>query len=145
MEQTQFYHQKLGILYQILLTISTQVLGYTLAGLTRQYLVRPSGMIWPGTLASTAMFSSIHKYENKPADGWRISRWRFFLWVLLGSVTFYSLPGLLMPALSYFSVVTWFAPKNTVVSNLVSLNLGMARLRSLVYSLALHLVLGCSL
>lgn len=145
MEQTQFYHQKLGILYQILLTISTQVLGYTLAGLTRQYLVRPSGMIWPGTLASAAMFSSIHRYENKPANGWRISRWRFFLWVFLGSVAFYFLPGLLMPALSYFSVVTWFAPKNTIVANLVSEHLETARLRSLMYSLVLHLVLACSL
>lgn len=102
-------------------------------------------MIWPGTLASTAMFSSIHKYENKPADGWRISRWRFFLWVLMGSVAFYFLPGLLMPALSYFSVVTWFAPKNTVVANLVSLSFDIMELRSLVSSLALHLGLECSL
>ena len=25
-----------------------------------------------------------------------------------------------MPALSYFSIVTWFAPKNVVIANLVS-------------------------
>jgi hypothetical protein len=118
-EQTQFYGQKLGVDYQILLIISTQILGYAMAGLTRRFLVRPSGMIWPGTLISASMFSTLHKDENKTADGWKISRSKFFVWVFLGSVAFYFLPGLLMPALSYFSVITWFAPKNVVVANLV--------------------------
>ena len=27
-----------------------------------------------------------------------------------------------MPALSYFSVITWFAPKNVTIANLVSTN-----------------------
>jgi len=76
-------------------------------------------MIWPGTLVSTAMFASLHKEENLPADGWKISRFRFFLWVFLGSVAFYFLPGLLFPALSWFNVITWFAPRNVVVANLV--------------------------
>lgn len=115
-----FYHQDLGVVYQVLLTLSTQILGYALAGLTRQYLVRPSGMIWPATLVSASMFSTLHKQENKPANGWTISSSRFFKRVFVGSVAFYFLPGLLMPALSYFSVVTWFAPKNVVVANLVS-------------------------
>ena len=119
-EQTKFYNQELSIAYQILLTLSTQILGYSLAGLTRRFLVRPSGMIWPGTLVSTAMFSSLHKEENKPADGWRISRFKFFSYVFLGSVAFYFLPGLLFPALSWFNVITWFAPRNVVVANLVS-------------------------
>ena len=91
-----------------------------MAGVTRDFLVRPSGMIWPGTLVSTAMFSSLHKGENKEADGWIITRFKFFLYVFIGSVFFYFLPGLLFPALSWFSVITWFAPKNVVVANLVS-------------------------
>ncbi|KAK8214374.1 OPT oligopeptide transporter protein-domain-containing protein [Phyllosticta capitalensis] len=124
-EQSQFYGQRLGITYQILLTISTQVLGYALAGITRRFLVRPSGMIWPGTLISTSMFSTLHKQDNKPANGWYISRMRFFLYVFLGSAAFYFLPGLLFPALSYFSVVTWFAPKNVVVANLFGIASGL--------------------
>jgi len=119
-EQTKFYKQDLGITYQILLTLSTQILGYALAGITRQYLVRPSGMIWPATLVSTAMFTTLHQDQNKPANGWTITRSRFFMFVFGGSVVFYFLPGFLMPALSYFSVITWFAPNNVVVANLVS-------------------------
>ena len=119
-EQSKFYHQDPSILYQILLTISTQVLGYSFAGLTRRYLVRPPSMIWPATLMSTAMFTTMHSSENKSANGWMISRWKFFLCVWFGAFAWYFLPGLLMPALSYFNVITWFAPKNVVVANLVS-------------------------
>ena len=124
-EQTQFYNQPAPILYQLLLTLSTQILGYTFAGLTRRFLVRPSGMIWPGTLMSAAMFTTLHKEENKPANGWRISRWKFFYVVWLSAFLFYFLPGLLMPALSYFNVITWFAPDNVVVANLFGVVSGL--------------------
>ncbi|KAL6706576.1 hypothetical protein ACN47E_005332 [Coniothyrium glycines] len=117
-EQVKFYKQDLGIMYQILLILSTQILGYSLAGITRRYLVRPSGMIWPSTLVSTAMFTALHRDENKIADGWTISPRKFFVRVFSGSVAFYFLPGLLFPALSNFNVLTWFAPKNVVVANL---------------------------
>jgi hypothetical protein len=124
-EQTQFYKQDVGIVYQLLLTLSTQILGYTFAGLTRRFLVRPSGMIWPGTLMSAAMFTTLHKEENKPANGWTISRWKFFYAIWLGGFLFYFLPGLLFPALSYFNVITWFAPDNVVVANLFGVVSGL--------------------
>lgn len=124
-EQTQFYKQEVGIVYQLLLTLSTQILGYTFAGLTRRFLVRPSGMIWPGTLMSAAMFATLHKEKNEPANGWRISRWNFFFVVWLSAFVFYFLPGLLMPALSYFNIITWFAPKNVVVANLFGVVSGL--------------------
>ncbi|KAK5660549.1 hypothetical protein OQA88_13099 [Cercophora sp. LCS_1] len=124
-EQTQFYKQEATIVYQLLLTLSTQILGYTFAGLTRRFLVRPAGMIWPGTLMSAAMFTTLHKEENKPANGWRISRWKFFYFVWFSAFIFYFLPGLLMPALSYFNVITWFAPKNVVVANLFGVVSGL--------------------
>lgn len=124
-EQTQFYKQEVGIVYQLLLTLSTQILGYTFAGLTRRFLVRPSGMIWPGTLMSAAMFTTLHKEKNEPANGWKISRWNFFFVIWLSAFVFYFLPGLLMPALSYFNLITWFAPKNVVVANLFGVVSGL--------------------
>lgn len=107
-------------MYQLLLTLSTQILGYAIAGLTRAFLVKPAGMVWPSTLVAKAMFSSLHKNENKPAGKWTISTFRFFLYVFLGSAAFYFLPGLLMPALSYFNVITWIAPDSVLLANLVS-------------------------
>ncbi|POR36191.1 Glutathione transporter 1, partial [Tolypocladium paradoxum] len=124
-EQTQFYNQEAPIVYQLLLTISTQILGYGFAGMARRFLVRPSGMIWPGTLMSAAMFSTLHKQDNKPANGWTISRWKFFYVVWGAAFAFYFLPGLLFPALSYFSVITWFAPKNVVIANMFGVASGL--------------------
>lgn len=124
-EQTHFYNQKVSITYQLLLILSTQILGYTFAGLTRRFLVRPGGMIWPGTLMSAAMFTTLHKEENTIANGWKITRWKFFFVVWFCSFVFYFLPGLLFPALSYFSVVTWFFPKNVVVANLFGVASGL--------------------
>ncbi|EOO03120.1 putative sexual differentiation process protein isp4 protein [Phaeoacremonium minimum UCRPA7] len=82
-------------------------------------------MIWPGTLMSAAMFGTLHKEENKPANGWTVSRWKFFYAAWTIAFAFYFLPGLLMPALSYFNVVTWFAPKNVVVANLFGVVSGL--------------------
>ncbi|CZR68138.1 related to sexual differentiation process protein isp4 [Phialocephala subalpina] len=124
-EQTQFYNQKVSITYQLLLILSTQILGYTFAGLTRRFLVRPGGMIWPGTLMSAAMFTTLHKEENTVANGWKITRWKFFFVVWLSSFLFYFLPGLLAPALSYFNVITWFAPDNVIVANLFGVSSGL--------------------
>ncbi|KAI5795315.1 OPT family small oligopeptide transporter [Peziza echinospora] len=124
-EQTHFYHQNPGVMYQILLTLSTQILGYTFAGLTRQWLVYPGGMIWPSTLMSTSMFTTLHGEENKVANGWKISRWKFFIFVFLGSFFWYFVPGLLAPCLSYFNVITWFAPKNVVIANLFGVSSGL--------------------
>lgn len=124
-EQTHFYNQKVGIPYQLLLTLSTQILGYAFAGLTRRFLVRPGGMIWPGTLMSAAMFTTLHKEENHVANGWKITRWKFFFVVWLSSFIFYFLPGLLAPALSYFNIITWFAPQNVVVANLFGVASGL--------------------
>jgi OPT family oligopeptide transporter len=124
-EQHKFYKQDVTIVYQLLLTISTQVLGYAFAGLARRYLVRPAAMIWPGTLMSTAMFTTMHKNENDKANGWTISRYKFFVFVWAGAFAWYFLPGLLMPALSYFNVLTWFAPKDVVVANLFGVASGL--------------------
>lgn len=124
-EQTHFYKQPVTIMYQILLILSTQIIGYAFAGLSRRFLVRPGGMIWPGTLMSAAMFTTLHKEENSIANGWKITRWKFFFYVWLGAFAFYFLPGLLFPALSYFSVITWIWPKNVVVANLFGVASGL--------------------
>lgn len=67
---------------------------------------------------SAAMFTTLHKEENTVANGWSMTRWKFFFIVWSSSFAFYFLPGLLMPALSYFNAVTWLAPKNVVLANI---------------------------
>ena len=94
---------------------------------------------------STAMFSTMHKSVNKNANGWSISRYKFFVIVWGGAFLWYFVPGLLMPALSYFNVITWLAPKNVVVSNLVRHSFGsFSAALTDSSSLVLPLVSGCS-
>ncbi|KAF3098628.1 hypothetical protein TWF102_004089 [Orbilia oligospora] len=126
--QNHFYKQPTPILYQILLTLSTQFLGYTFAGLTRQWLVYPSSMIWPVTLQSTAMFTTLHDRSEgeEEVKGWeKWGRWKFFMTVLGGSVAWYFFPGFIWPGLSYFNIGTWAKPDSVVLANLFGTSTGL--------------------
>ncbi|CCM00338.1 uncharacterized protein FIBRA_02368 [Fibroporia radiculosa] len=122
--QKVFYNQTLTFGYQILLSLSTQLLGYAFAGLTRQFLVWPSSMIWPGALVSCALLSTLHK-NFSVKEKRHISRERFFLYVLVGSCAWYFLPGYLFTALSVFNWVCWIAPTNPTVNALFGYSTGV--------------------
>lgn len=101
------------------------MLGYGLAGLSRDFLVTPAACIWPSNLVSTVLFRTLHGSENTVANGWHISRLRFFSYVFLGSFFYYFLPGFLFTALSTFTFICWAAPKNTVVNQVFGFNSGL--------------------
>jgi hypothetical protein len=103
-----------------------QLFGLGLAGLAYKYIVEPPQMasmnipsrdtfankaqIWPSTLANAALFQTLHSGVNVEADGWKITRYRFFLYVFLGSFVWYWFPGFIFTALSTFAFVCWAAP-----------------------------------
>lgn len=115
-EQQEFYHQSFGLAYQLLLILSSQIVGYAFAGICRKWLVYPTSMVWPATLMSSALFGAIHVDDNPKANGWTISRYRFFSFIFIGSFVWYFFPGLLMPALSYFSILTWIKPDSSALT-----------------------------
>lgn len=53
-----------SFLYQILLALSTNLMGYGLAGLTRRFLVYPSFCIWPRSLVTIALNGALHKGKH---------------------------------------------------------------------------------
>lgn len=74
--------------FNLLFTVSNQVIGYGMAGLCRRFLVWPASMIWPSNLVSTSVFYALHDHgvsESTQTNGWKIGRYRYFLYVLLGS------------------------------------------------------------
>lgn len=115
--QKVFYGQQLSFSYQIMLILSTQIIGFSLGGLMRQFLVWPSSMIWPGALVNCALFNTLHKNYGQ-ADRSHMSREKFFAIALACSFTWYWLPGYLFTALSVFNWVCWIAPQNVVVNQL---------------------------
>ena len=65
--------------------MSTQLIGYSIGGICKRFLVDPPSMIWPATLAVTALFNTLHSLETSGAQGVKgISRERFFTYVFIG-------------------------------------------------------------
>ncbi|KAK0481199.1 OPT-domain-containing protein [Armillaria luteobubalina] len=101
--------------YQILISLSTNFIGYGLAGITRRFLVYPSCAIWPSNLATIALNRAFHSDRNLIANGWRISRMEFFLYAFCGMFVYFWFPNFIFQALSYFNWITWIAPKNALL------------------------------
>lgn len=105
-----------------------QLFGLGLAGLCYRFIVEPPHMIWPSTLANAALFETLHSRANPIADGWRISRYRFFLYVFVGGWCWYWFPGFIFTGLSTFAFICWAAPNNKVVNNLFGMSTGLGYL-----------------
>ncbi|KAM7189257.1 putative opt family small oligopeptide transporter [Rhypophila sp. PSN 637] len=129
--QMVFYKQDFGILFQLLLTISTQSLGYGIAGMMRKFLVYPAAMIWPGNLVSVTLMNAMYEKPMPPDPtivGGSMPRYRWFSLVTLGSFLYYFIPGYLAQFLSSFAFVTWMAPDNPVINQLFGQTTGLSLL-----------------
>ncbi|CAL3970961.1 unnamed protein product [Diplocarpon coronariae] len=126
--QIAFYKQDFGLAFQLMLTISTQSIGYGIAGVMRKFLVYPAAMIWPGNLVSTLEFIVAEGSANVPQVGGNMPRYRWFGYICLGAFIYYFIPGFLMQFLSVFAFATWLAPKNVVVNQLFGGTTGLSLL-----------------
>lgn len=123
-----FYGIRMDWGFQIAAILSSQALGYSIAGLVRRVLVYPASMIWPSNLVTSTFLTNIHLNINHVADHWTISRLRFFSIVLVGSLLWTFLPSFFMPFLSYFSIASWMAPNNIVINQLFGTQHGLGML-----------------
>ncbi|PRP76943.1 OPT oligopeptide transporter [Planoprotostelium fungivorum] len=111
-----FYGQDTHLGWAMLLVLSSQLLGFGMAGITRRFLVWPAAMIWPVNLVNSALFRALHSQE---AGGSLMTpRLRFFLMIFGLSFVWYWFPGFIFPALSAFSVICAFKPDNVVLSQI---------------------------
>lgn len=118
--QQEFYGQAWGWGFQILLTISTQALGFGMAGMLRRFLVWPAAMVWPATLITTTVMDSLHDHrptDPSKANGWTIGRYKFFLIVAMSAFSWHWIPFVIAPFLSYLgNFPTFIAPDNLAVN-----------------------------
>jgi hypothetical protein len=77
--QRVFYSQTRSFAYQWMVVMSTQLIGFSICGLARRFLVAPPSMIWPANLVLCALFNTLHS-QNYAGVGARggLSRERFF-------------------------------------------------------------------
>ncbi|KAG1903462.1 OPT oligopeptide transporter protein-domain-containing protein [Suillus fuscotomentosus] len=117
--QRVYYGQTYSFIYQWMVVMSTQLIGFSIGGILRRFLVQPPSMIWPANLVTCALFNTLHS-QTYAGIGTRggISRERFFFYAWLGGLLWYLVPGYLFQGLSYFSWVCWIAPENIVVNQM---------------------------
>ncbi|KAH6627817.1 OPT oligopeptide transporter protein-domain-containing protein [Chaetomium tenue] len=129
--QKVFYKQDFGLLWQLLLVVSTQSLGYGIAGMMRRFLVYPAAMIWPGNLVSVTLMNAMYE-SSEDRDptiiGGSMPRYRWFGLITVGAFVYYFIPGFLAQFLSSFAFMTWMAPNSPVINQLFGSNTGLSLL-----------------
>lgn len=120
-----FYNFGLKAGFSVLFVICAQLCGFGFAGLSSTWLVEPANIIWPQVLSNCAMLESLHSRANRIANGWKITRIRFFLYVFAGAFVWYWFPGLMFTALSYFTWLCWILPHNKIVNHLFGMQTGL--------------------
>ncbi|PKS10371.1 hypothetical protein jhhlp_002122 [Lomentospora prolificans] len=117
----QYFNQPWAISfgYQVLIALSTNFIGYGLAGICRRFLVYPSYCVWPSSLVTIALNSAFHDSAGEAAtvlgpfkSVWRMSRLKYFTWAFGLMFVYFWFPNYLFAALSYFSWMAWIAPDN---------------------------------
>ncbi|KAG5659026.1 hypothetical protein KAF25_007579 [Fusarium avenaceum] len=127
--QVVFYKQDFGLMFQLLLTISTQSVGYGIAGMLRKFLVYPASMIWPENLVGVTLMNAMYEVNDAPDPsilGGTMHRYKWFTIVTGCSFVYYFIPGFLAQFLSIFAVATWMAPQNPVVNQLFGGQTGLS-------------------
>ncbi len=71
---------------QWFIVMSTQLIGFSIGGVARRFLVAPPSMIWPANLVNCAVFNTLHsqQYAGIGTLG-GMSRERFFVITLLAA------------------------------------------------------------
>eukprot|EP00842_Homolaphlyctis_polyrhiza_P002881 jgi/Hompol1/3594/HPOL_006670-RA len=99
--------KKVNFWNSLFFIITTQMVGFGLAGVTRRFLVRPAAMYWPGALPTVAMFVSFHEEEEseeeKKVGG--LSRFGFFWTAFFFIFVFQWMPSYFAASLQAISLL----------------------------------------
>ncbi|KAJ9143372.1 OPT superfamily oligopeptide transporter [Pleurostoma richardsiae] len=90
-----YYNKRMSAIWAIAFLMTSQLMGYGIAGLYRNVLVRPPRMYYPGVLPNVALFNAMHKNPSTTSK----SLYRFFCLVTLVAFVYQWLPSLIWPML----------------------------------------------
>ena len=123
---SNYWNRDYGAGFSFVYLLTTQMLGFGIAGLTRRWLVYPAALVWPTSLSCTALFRALHekKYEP-PVNGWSMSRYRFFFLFTAFAFVIFWFPDYIWTSLSTFAFITYIAPHNQKLNTLFGMNSGL--------------------
>ncbi|CAG8734673.1 11977_t:CDS:10 [Gigaspora margarita] len=136
--QELFYNTRVNFLIGFLLLLSTQMIGYGLAGFVRKcvyyhqqliiknnhlkiiiYLVRPANMIWPQSLVYASMYNTLHGNTSETND-----KIRFFYFAFISMFVWQFIPEYMFTWLASAAILCLIAPNNNVAKTLGSVYKG---------------------
>ncbi|KAK6906070.1 OPT family small oligopeptide transporter [Kwoniella mangroviensis CBS 8507] len=104
-----YYDTPVGRLPSILLLLTTQCIGFGLAGMLQNLLVNPPAMYWPSTLVTVQLFTTLYSSTSTAlstaAQAMTTKRLRVFMIIFLITFIYQFLPFLLFPTLTSVSVL----------------------------------------
>lgn len=125
-EDTKYFKKNIGIGRQILFNLSCYLHSVALLGLFREIMITPAERVWPGVLSNIALFKTIYSRENPVVNGWRMSRWVFFVIVFLCSFVYYWFPDLIFPFFSTIGAwISWIRPDSHALSQVFGVKTGL--------------------
>ncbi|KAF9318886.1 hypothetical protein BG003_010403 [Podila horticola] len=116
--QKFYLDQEKPFIASLFLVLSTQFLGYGMAGVLRRFLVRPPQMLWPMVLVNVALYRSLNAKRVSPEDQGRMPMMRYFALLTFAMFVYHWLPGFVFPTIGTLSVLCWIKPTNAVLSQL---------------------------
>ncbi|CAF3601271.1 unnamed protein product [Rotaria sordida] len=123
--QQLFYKRTVNFGIGVIFVITSQIIGYGMAGIMRKFLVWPASMIWPANLVYCALFQTLHNDKDTEDDNersrWTMSRLKFFCLGFLFQFLWYWFPGYIFPVLSLFSWICMIKPDNILLSQITGI------------------------
>lgn len=109
-----FYNEKWATFgYQVILTLSNQLIGIGLSGILRRFAVYPAKAMWPLYMPTIALNRALNNPKrHERVNGWKISQYWFFFASFAIMFVYFWFPNYIFIALSTFNWMTWIAPKN---------------------------------
>lgn len=86
----------------LLWVLSSQFIGFGMAGIMRRFLIKPAAMLWPKCLSDVALFVGFHE---KGTDSNQTSRFTMFWWGMFGMFLYSWFPLYITPVLQSISVL----------------------------------------
>lgn len=98
-----FLKHRMSAFGAIILIITTQCLGYGMAGVLRKYLVYPADMVWWSNLVHVVFYNAIYNANEfktkKMVRGWSYMK---FFWIVCGCTFLYEVNQVTQPNLAWF-------------------------------------------
>lgn len=112
--------------YQLLLMLTTNFMGFGLAGVVRKFTVYPEFALWPTNLPTMALNKALTQPEKKTnINGWTISRYSFYFLTFAASFIWFWVPDYLFTALSTFNWLAWIKPDSLNLATITGFQTGL--------------------